>query len=115
LLRSGLLLLLAFAAHALASEELYNRCAGCHSLEQNRTGPRHCDLVGRRAGSVPGFDYSDAMKRSGIVWTEKNLDRFLADPLKTVPGTTMTYSGVSDPRERAALIAYLRTNPCPKP
>jgi cytochrome c len=55
------------------------------------------------------------MKRSGIVWTEKNLDRFLADPLKTVPGTTMTYSGVSDPRERAALIAYLRTNPCPKP
>jgi cytochrome c len=116
LLRSALLLLvLASACSAGASEELYGRCAGCHSLEQNRTGPRHCDLVGRRAGSVPGFDYSEAMKRSGIVWTEKNLDRFLSNPLKMVPGTTMTYAGIGDPRERAELIAYLRSNPCPKP
>ncbi|MCD6674377.1 MAG: cytochrome c family protein, partial [Burkholderiaceae bacterium] len=58
-------------------------------------------------GSVPGFDYSDAMKRSGIVWNAKTLDRFLADPMKAVPGTTMGYAGVKDPKERADLIAFL--------
>ena len=65
-------------------------------------------MFGRRAGSVPGFDYSPAMKRSGIVWNAKTLDRFLADPLRTVPGTSMGYAGVKDRKERAALIAYLK-------
>ena len=87
--------------------QLYDRCAACHSLEQDRVGPRHCGLLGRRAGSVKGFDYSAAMKKSGIVWTERTLDRFLAAPLKVVPGTAMTYDGVKDERERADLIAYL--------
>jgi cytochrome c len=109
------LLLLAFLGGAEASEALYARCAGCHSLEVNRTGPRHCGLVGRRAGSVEGFEYSPAMKRSKLVWDEKTLDRFLENPARVVPGTTMTYAGVADPRERAELIAYLRTIPCPKP
>ncbi len=77
-------------------------------------GPRHCGLVGRRAGAIEGFDYSPAMKRSKLVWDQKTLDRFLANPLKVVPGTTMTYAGIADPRERADLIAYLRTIPCPK-
>lgn len=94
-------------------EEIYGRCAGCHSLAHDRVGPKHCDLIGRKAGAVPGFDYSGAMKRSGIVWNEKTLDRFLANPPKAVPGTTMTYAGVSDPRDRADLIAYLKTATCP--
>ncbi len=66
------------------------------------------------AGSVPGFGYSPAMKKSKIVWTEAMLDRFLARPLKMVPGTSMTYDGVQDPTERADLIAYLLTltGPC---
>jgi cytochrome c len=110
----GLFLFLAFLGNAGASEELYGRGVGCHSLEQNRTGPRHCGLVGRRAGSEPGFEYSEAMKRSGLVWDEKTLDRFLASPTQVVPGTTMTYSGVADPRERAELIAWIRSYPCPK-
>jgi cytochrome c len=115
-----LLLCLLFVGSAQASdakrgEELYGRCLACHALEQDRVGPRHCGLVGRRAGSVPGFAYSEAMKRSGLTWNAKTLDRFLADPMKVVPGTTMTYAGVADPRERADLIAYLRTIPCPKP
>jgi cytochrome c len=63
---------------------------------------------------VEGFEYSPAMKRSGLVWNEATLDRFLADPLKAVPGTTMTYAGIPDPRERADLIAYLKTRPCPR-
>jgi cytochrome c len=89
-------------------EEVYARCLACHALATNRVGPRHCGLIGRRAGTVPGFDYSPAMKRSGLVWNEKTLDRFLANPLKVVPGTAMTYDGVPDPKDRADLIAYLR-------
>lgn len=88
-------------------EQLYARCAACHALAYDRVGPRHCGLLGRRAGSVPGFDYSTAMKNSGIVWTTRTLERFLAAPLKVVPGTTMTYAGVTDPKERTDLIAYL--------
>lgn len=89
-----------------AGEAIYARCLACHALAYDRTGPRHCGLLGRRAGSVKGFAYS-AMKRSGIVWNEKTLDRFLANPLKAVPGTAMGYAGVADRKERADLIAYL--------
>jgi cytochrome c len=91
-----------------AGEQVYSRCLGCHALEYDRTGPRHCGLFGRRAGSVAGFSYSAAMKNSGIVWDEKTLNRFLANPAKTVPGTSMGYAGVKDPKERANLIAYLK-------
>ena len=97
----------AAAPDAKRGEEIYSRCLACHALAYDRTGPRHCGLFGRRAGSVPGFAYSDAMKRSGIVWSKKTLDRFIADPLKTVPGTAMGYAGVKDAKERADLIAYL--------
>ncbi len=91
-----------------AGEAVYARCLACHALAYDRTGPRHCGLVGRRAGSVPGFDYSPAMKRSGIVWSEKTLDRFIANPGLSVPGTSMGYAGVKDQKERADLIAYLK-------
>jgi len=110
---NGLLLVAALAAgDPAAGEAVYSRCLGCHAIEYNRTGPRHCGVVGRRAGSVPGYEYSPAMKQSGIVWNEKTLNRFLSDPLKTVPGTTMTYAGVTDAKDRADLIAYLGKNGC---
>jgi cytochrome c len=101
-------------------EQLYARCAACHALAYDRVGPRHCGVLGRRAGSVPGFGYSPAMKRSRLVWSARNLDRFIADPLRTIPGTTMTYAGVPDARDRANLIAYLEAagsdgSKCPKP
>src|SRR5687767_7595548 len=92
---------------AARGEQLYARCAACHALTYDRVGPRHCGLLGRRAGSISGFDYSPAMNRSKLVWNKETLDRFLADPPKAVPGTTMTYAGVADPKERADLIAYL--------
>ena len=96
------------APGSLPGEQVYARCAACHALAYDRVGPRHCGLVGRRAGSVPGYAYSPAMKNSGLTWDEKTLDRFLAQPVKTVPGTTMTYDGIADPKERADLISYLK-------
>lgn len=97
-------------------ELVYARCLACHALAYDRVGPRHCGLLGRRAGSVPGFAYSRAMKDSRITWDAKTLDWFLAHPMKAVPGTTMTYDGVPDAKDRTDLIAYLRhandTNEC---
>ena len=89
-------------------EALYGRCVACHALAYDRTGPRHCGLLGRMAGTVKSFQYSDAMKRSNIVWTAAKLDEFLASPFKALPGTSMGYAGVADPKERSDLIAYLR-------
>lgn len=95
------------AGDAKRGEQLYARCAACHALAYDRVGPRHCGVIGRRAGSIEGFEYSAAMKKSGIVWNAKTLDRFLAAPMQRVPGTTMTYAGVADAEERADLVAYL--------
>ena len=95
------------AADISRGERLYERCAACHSLERDRTGPRHCGLVGRKAGTVPGFAYTEAMRDSGIVWDAKSLDRFLAAPLAAVPGTSMGYAGIPDAGERRDLIAFL--------
>jgi len=89
-------------------KELYARCQGCHSIDRNRIGPMHRGLFGRRAGTVDGFNYSKAMKQSGIVWDEAALDAFLAAPRDVVPGTRMTYAGIKDPQERADLITYLK-------
>ena len=88
--------------------KIYERCQGCHSIDRNRAGPLHRGLFGRRAGTVTGFDYSDAMRRSGIIWTAVTLDRFLKAPVKAVPGTSMGFDGVKDGRESADLIAYLK-------
>lgn len=96
------------APDAARGEQIYSRCVACHALAFDRVGPRHCGLFGRLAGSVPGFDYSPAMKKSKIRWNEGTLDRFLAKPLAIVPGTSMTYDGIADPDERADLIAYLK-------
>ncbi len=96
------------APDAVRGEQVYARCLACHALAFDRVGPRHCGLFGRLAGSVPNFSYSPAMKDSHIVWNDKTLDRFLTSPLKMVPGTAMTYDGVSDAKDRADLLAYLK-------
>jgi cytochrome c len=89
-------------------KDIYDRCLACHALAYNRTGPKHCGLFGRRAGSVPGFEYSPAMAHSKIVWNDKTLDRFLTNPTRMVPGTAMGYAGIPDAQERADLIAWLK-------
>jgi len=107
----ALALLLAGAARAegdpVKGAQIYHRCQGCHSIDRNRIGPMHKGLFGRPAGSVPGFDYSAAMKNSGIVWTAATLDLFLQGPRQMVPGTKMTFVGLPKAQDRADLIAYL--------
>jgi cytochrome c len=85
-----------------------SQCGGCHSIETDRIGPRHANVVGRRAGSVSGFAYSDALRQSGLVWSPALLDRWLADPEALVPGQRMGYR-LADPRTRADIIAFLAT------
>lgn len=82
------------------------RCAACHSVEYNGVGPTHKDLIGRRAGTVPGYGYSDALKASDVVWDEASLAKWLTDPAKFIPGQTMFIS-VPDTQERADIVAYL--------
>ena len=93
---------------AVRGETLYAQCAGCHKLQENFTGPMHCGLVGRKAGSVPDFPYSEAMRSSGLTWDAKTLDEFLASPISYVPGTMMGFAGLHDAQDRADLIAYLQ-------
>ena len=91
--------------------ELYKaRCTSCHSLDANRIGPAHRGVVGRKAGTAPGFAYSRALAGSGIVWTEQNLDHWLQGPQAMVPGAKM-YFMVRSPEERKAIIAYLKSQP----
>ena len=92
--------------NAARGEALYRQCLACHSLDRDRTGPRHCGLFGRVSGSVPGFEYSSAMKDARILWGPETLDAFLADPDKLVPGTSMYYR-VESRTDRKNLIAWL--------
>jgi cytochrome c len=90
----------------------FQKCASCHAVGPNAHGafgPQLNGLFGRRAGATPDYAYSEAMKRSNIVWNEQTLSAFLRDPDKTVPGTRMRFWGISDERELAALIGYLRS------
>ena len=98
---------MAQAADPEKGKALYeSRCAGCHSLDQDRIGPRHRGLIGRKAGAVEAFDYSPALRASRIVWNAKTLERWLASPERLIPGQRMNYS-VPEEADRAALIAYL--------
>lgn len=83
-------------------------CGGCHSVDADRVGPRHAGIVGRRAGSVPGFAYSDALRNSGLTWDAALLDRWLANPEALVPGPRMGYQ-LADAQARADIVAYLAT------
>jgi len=91
----------------VAGKLAYDRCLGCHSPGRDRTGPRHCGLVGRVAGSVAGFDYSIAMRDSDVTWDRTTLDQFLESPLTFMPGTRMGFAGIKNATERSNLIAYL--------
>jgi cytochrome c len=92
-----------------AGEKVFALCRSCHVLEEgvNRVGPSLYNVVGRHSGEVAGYNYSDANKNSGIVWTEQELFTYLKDPQAVVPGTKMAFPGIKDDQDRANLVAYL--------
>jgi cytochrome c len=113
-LASGAALLAVFAAVGGAKGDTIvgrsafeKRCTGCHALDHEKTGPRLAGVVGRKAGTVSGFPYSDAVKKSEVVWTETVLDKWLTDPETVVPDTDMAFR-LDNPVERAAIIAFLK-------
>jgi|SRR5579871_3257035 len=95
------------AGDAARGEVLYQGCQDCHSIEKNDVGPMHKGVVGRAAGTVPGYNYSPALRNAKIVWTEENLDKWLTRPQDFIPGTKMFYE-VKNPQDRADLIAFLK-------
>jgi cytochrome c len=92
------------AAHGQAIYE--SRCTACHSLDHSRIGPAHRGVFGRHVASVPGFDYSPALRKSNVVWGAKTLDRWLTNPEAFIPGQKMGFS-VPDPQDRVDVIAFL--------
>jgi cytochrome c len=89
---------------------IFKACAACHATDHaNRVGPGLEGIIGRKAGTAPGFSYSSAMKQSGIVWDAKTLDAYLESPQKAVPGNRMTYTGLKNPTDRTDLVTYLAT------
>jgi cytochrome c len=89
-----------------------NACRTCHTVEEgdNRLGPSLHGIVGRKAGALPNYGYSDSMKHADITWDEKTLDRFIASPDSVVAGNNMKpFGGVASAEDRAKIITYLRT------
>lgn len=86
-------------------------CGVCHAVVAGKTliGPTLFEVVGRKSGSVAGFQYSDGNRAANLTWDAATLDRYLADPRGVVPGTKMTYGGLKDDQKRHDLIAYLDT------
>ena len=103
---------IASAQDAGAGEKVFNQCKACHTIETggpNRVGPNLHGVVGRKAGAVAGFNYSEAMKAAGD-WDEASLDKYLADPKGALPGNKMAFAGVKNEQARKDLIAFLKKN-----
>ena len=103
---------------AVAGKIVFKKCMACHSAdkEQNRVGPHQVGIVGRKAGAVEGFKYSDAMiakGAEGLIWDEANLSAYMKDPKGFVPGNKMAFSGLKDDKQIADVIAYLKADPKP--
>jgi cytochrome c len=90
-------------------ETFEKRCSGCHALDRDKEGPRLRGVYGRVAASVDSFQYSEALKKSKVTWTDEMLEQWLTDTEKLVPGNDMTFH-VEKAGERAEIIAYLREN-----
>lgn len=105
------LLLVVFEANAqdvAAGKQVYAQCAACHSINGSHgVGPSLQGVIGRQAGSAPGFRFSHAMKGTGYLWDARTLDAYIANPQGAVPGNVMPYAGLADDKQRADLIAYL--------
>jgi len=97
------------AGDAAAGRLVFRKCQACHSIEpgKNMLGPSLSGLIGRKAGTEAGYNYSPAMKSADIVWNAQTLDQYLSDPAKVVPGNKMPFPGLKTADDRADVIAYL--------
>jgi cytochrome c len=96
-----------------SGEAVFRKCAICHRIEANAPngiGPNLHGVFGRKAASLPNFNYSPAMRATGFTWDTKTLDRYLTAPQQVVPGTRMTFGGLPDAASRKAVIGYLKRN-----
>jgi len=93
---------------AAAGRLVFRKCQACHSMEPGKAilGPSLAGILGRKAGSEPGYSYSPAMKQANIVWDAKSLDAYLSDPQKVVPGNKMPFPGLKTDNDRADVIAF---------
>ena len=99
------------AADVEAGKAVFNRCKICHHLEAGAAspvGPNLHGLFGRKAGTLPGYNYSEAMKNAGVVWDDDTLAKYLRDPKGFIPGNKMAFPGLKDETELANLLAYLK-------
>ena len=98
------------ATAAVSEPAAFAVCKACHSVEPGKhgIGPSLAGIWGEKAAAVPGYEFSEPMKASGLTWNQATLDRYLADPRGTVPGTKMAFGGVADAAKRQAIIDYIR-------
>jgi cytochrome c len=100
---------------AAKGEKVFKKCAACHAVGEgakNKVGPEQNNLFGRVAGSLPDYNYSQAMKDAGakgLVWNEETLDKYLEKPKEFIPGNKMAFVGLKKEDEREDVIAYLKT------
>ncbi|MGI8524615.1 MAG: copper-containing nitrite reductase [Pseudolabrys sp.] len=105
----------AVSGDVAAGKLVFRKCQACHSLEpgKNGLGPSLSEIVGKKASSVANYNYSPAMKGSGLTWDVATLDTYLSDPQKSVPGNKMPFPGLKTENERNAVIAFLAAGPTP--
>lgn len=93
-------------------QEKFNQCRACHTAEKdapNMTGPNLWGVFGRKAGSLPGFQYSESLKSTGITWDAAAIDKWITNPRAVAPDTRMSLVGVSNAKDRVDIVGYLRT------
>jgi cytochrome c len=98
------------AGDAKEGAEVFKRCAVCHTSDKgggDGLGPNLFGVFGRKAATRPGFAYSAPLKKSGLVWTQANLTKWVAGPARMVPGTKMTFAGLSSKKQQADVVEYL--------
>ncbi len=116
---SGVMAMLSNADTAAGGEKTFKKCKACHSTDKggkNRVGPNLWDIVGKAKASAAGYKFSGALKGLGGEWSYQDLDGFLENPRAFAKGTKMSFKGLAKPKDRAAIIAYLRSlSDQPKP